>query len=336
MSAEDKDEGLGSDVTSAPDLVPAEPVAGGLVADPPAPLGLVHPRFDPREVFLRHHAALREGLATHPFPGVLAGIVDGDRLETLWVAASDDQVRAAIIGRHSRATLALPRDQASAALRHLALLVRAEGGQPQIRLLDLQTELGFADPFGRRFEAVRTGGPVFLSAGGAALVLFPTGEGRTLDPDPEAAWAAVPPRRWLARASRAPAGGPAGETVVRAEDGPRGCRARLCRPGEIPVGLASVAASGDETHIRVSGRAVDEGFLIGRYDRCEVGGPEADESLSRVHLLVIREGGRVLAIDTASTNGTYLGDDRVHLVELEDRSTLDLGGVLDFTWRIAN
>lgn len=302
----------------------------------------VHPRFDPSEAFIEHHEALREALLAHPYLGVLACVANGERLETTWIAATEDEVRAAIVGRHSRATLALPRDHATAALRHMALLVRLDRGRPVARVLDLQTEIGFADPLGRRFEAVRTDGCTFLSAGGAVLMLLPTGPDQQFDQDAEQAWSSVPPRRWLeSRVGRqkidpGPEAHVHGETLIQAQDGPRGCRARLCRDLEIPVGILTVAASGEETNVRVSGRALDEGFLIGRYDRCEVGGPEADESLSRVHLLIVREGPRIIAIDTASTNGTYVGDDRVHLVELVEQSHLDLGGVLDLTWRTCN
>ena len=298
------------------------------------------PRFDPREVFLRHFDALRAGLEGHPYPGFLIGVAHEDQLDIGWVAASADQIRAAIIGRHSRATIGLPPDSPVAALRHLTLLVRLDGKRPVARLLDLQTEVGMSDPLGRRLEAVRTDGATFLSAGGAVLMLLPSGPDVRLDADPEAAWAGIPPRRWLEARhgyDRLPLPTASGtETVVRTESGPRGCHTRLCREDEIPVGLAEVSALGQSIFVRVSGRALDEGFLIGRYDRCEVGGPEADESLSRVHLLVVRDGSRVIAIDTASTNGTYVNDERVHLVELGDGSLLDLGGVLDLTWRIAN
>lgn len=345
MSGEEKDEssasgrGPGLETTGAGQDDASAPRSEGR-----APSPFAHPRFDPAEVFRRHHSALREGLEGHPYPGFLAGISHQGQFDATWIAASDGEVRAAIIGRHSRATLALPRDHASAALRHLALLVRTERDRPVARLLDLQTEIGFADPLGRRLEAVRTDGPTFLSAGGAVLILFPTGSSARLADDPEVAWKHVPPRRWLEsrcgrRTPEEPprlGAGPGGETLIRAEDGPRGARSRLCREEEIPVALATVASGADETHVRISGRAVDEGFLIGRYDRCEVGGPEADESLSRVHLLIVREGRRILAIDTASTNGTYVGEDRVHLTELVERTRLDLGGVLDITWRFCN
>lgn len=333
MSGEEKDEPAGLEL--AP---PSGVEETGL-----NPVASLHPRFDPEEIFGRHHDALRAALSDHPHRGFLAGVIHDDELTTTWVAATEDRVRAAIIGRHTRATLPLPRTHATAALRHLALLVRTEGNKPVARLLDLQTEIGFADPLGRRVEAIRTDGITFLSAGGAILILAPTGRDHAMDADPDQAWAEIPPQRWIeSRRGHAPIGAPARaedgapETTIEAQDGPRGCRSALCRAREIPVGLATVAAGTDETHVRVSGRALDEGFLIGRYDRCEVGGPEADESLSRVHLLVVREGQRIIAVDTASTNGTYIGEDRVHLVDLEERTRLDLGGVLDLTWHICN
>lgn len=308
---------------------PTDPGRDGLDAEGPL---YVHPTFSPKDAFLRHHGALRSSMSAHALPGYLAAVLDGDTYVETWIAASTDQVRAAIIGRHGRATLVFPQQSATAALRHMALLVGLDGKRPVARLLDLQTEIGFGAPDGRRLEAICTDGPAFFHVGGAVLALLPTGSDRQLDSSPEAAWQSLPEVTW--RRQREPADGDAATIWVR--EGPRGCMPRLCRAAEIPYGMASVASDGDETHIMVSGRALDDGFIIGRYDRCEVGGPEADESLSRVHLLVVREGKRVLAIDTASTNGTYVGDDRVHLHELSESARIDLGGVVDFTWRTCN
>lgn len=340
MSGHEKDEGR--DTVRPPDISLAQENHMEDV-DIPEEVGrtvFLHPRFDPARSFMQHHAALSRALKDHPYPGIVAAVADQDRLDLTWISASDDQIRAAIIGRHSRATLALPQDHTTAALRHLVLLVRAEKSKPIARLLDLQTESGFADPLGRRFEAVRTDGATFLSVAGTVLMLLPTGPDRLLHSDPATAWKAIPPRRWLeTRSGRPQTPVPIDtsvETTIETQNGPKGCRNQLCREPEIPVGILTIASGGDETHVRVAGRALDEGFLIGRYDRCEVGGPEADESLSRVHLLVVREGRHAIAVDTASTNGTFIGEQRVHLMELKERTQLDLGGVLDLTWRASN
>ena len=339
MSGEEKDEGLEGSLQRAEPTITSQSCDDDGFTESRTSL-FHHPRFDPAEVFKRHHASLSRALEEHPYPGILAGVATDDELELTWIAATPDQVRAAIIGRHHRATLSLPPDQSTAALRHLALLVRANEEGPVARLLDLQTESGFAAPDGRRFEAIRANGYTFLSAAGTILMLFPTGPDERLADDPHTAWSDIPPHRWLEsshpRSAKVPPLQTLNETFIQAQAGPRGCRSKLCRDQEIPLGLMTIAAEGDETHVRVSGRALDEGFLIGRYDRCDVGGPEADESLSRVHLLIIREGQQIIAIDTASTNGTYIGDTRVHLIELLERTKLDLGGVLDITWRFCH
>lgn len=292
-------------------------------------LVLAHPRFDPKEVFFRHFATFERALAERPFPGFLAAVAHGEQIVTTWVAASQKEVRAAVIGRHSRTTLALPRDHATAALRHLVLMVRLHEGRPLARLLDLQTEIGFADPEGKRVESIRTSSPTFISAGGAVLMLLPTGLGHRLPSGAEEAWASFSMPAWRPGTSREVP--PANQVIY--SGGPRGCRNRLCEAEEVPFGMVTLACGVDESTVMVSGRALDEGFILGRYDRCEVGGPEADESLSRVHLLIVREGSSVLSIDTASTNGTYLGDERVHLHELTEQCRLDIGGVIDLTWR---
>lgn len=54
--------------------------------------------------------------------------------------------------------------------------------------------------------------------------------------------------------------------------------------------------------------ALQRGVLIGRYDRCVLGWQDefsADDSISRVHLLLILIEGQLYAVDAASTNGVF-------------------------------
>jgi thiosulfate/3-mercaptopyruvate sulfurtransferase len=64
--------------------------------------------------------------------------------------------------------------------------------------------------------------------------------------------------------------------------------------------------------------------------------PPPEKYMSRMRALGVGDGHQIVAVDTASTNGTYIGDDRVHLVSVDERMRLDLGGVLDLTWHVAN
>jgi pSer/pThr/pTyr-binding forkhead associated (FHA) protein len=75
------------------------------------------------------------------------------------------------------------------------------------------------------------------------------------------------------------------------------------------------------------------GVLLGRYDRC-VERFDANE-ISRVHLLIARVGGDLVAIDTASTNGSFLvhHEDDFAIAKLEDRAVLNLANVGLVLWR---
>ncbi|HEY5948606.1 MAG TPA: FHA domain-containing protein, partial [Kofleriaceae bacterium] len=59
-----------------------------------------------------------------------------------------------------------------------------------------------------------------------------------------------------------------------------------------------------------------------------------DESVSRVHLLLAHLDDRLLAIDTASTNGTrFPGGADMRVVELSDNAELALGHDTRVRWR---
>jgi hypothetical protein len=77
--------------------------------------------------------------------------------------------------------------------------------------------------------------------------------------------------------------------------------------------------------IRVGAQALAEGILLGRYDRCQGWDVLADTEVRRVHALIIQLRDRLVAIDTASTNGTFVDNQRVRLVELRDGMPLALG-----------
>ena len=78
---------------------------------------------------------------------------------------------------------------------------------------------------------------------------------------------------------------------------------------------------------------LDRGVLLGRYDRCGVKLSQVD-GISRVHLLVIRSGDGVLAIDTASTNGLWRADGKkLETVALKNPDLLLLGDTLRVHWR---
>jgi pSer/pThr/pTyr-binding forkhead associated (FHA) protein len=91
--------------------------------------------------------------------------------------------------------------------------------------------------------------------------------------------------------------------------------------------------------IQLGATAAARGVLVGRYERCATslirdGG---HDRVSRVHLLVIELDGALYALDTASTNGTLLGDQEVRLVRLQHGLRLGLGGdEVQVVWQVLN
>jgi FHA domain-containing protein len=118
-------------------------------------------------------------------------------------------------------------------------------------------------------------------------------------------------------------------TLVQTARGPSRARIDLLAPEEQAIGRLHLR-NGDEVQSIVIGeRAAGEGILLGRYDRCDTGGASvfSHHSLSRVHCLVVEVDGILYAVDTASTNGTYLGsrDEEVRIIGMGADRDLVLG-----------
>jgi hypothetical protein len=218
----------------------------------------------------------------------------------------------ALVGRHTHCDLVLPSDGA-VALRHL--MVRAttlDDGTPAVRVLDLRTGLGFhLDDDVERRALVATG-VVALRIGRYALVALPSGaELPDARPQPEVIESTCvptqgrPSTRFITSVTTMPPA-PRLDDIARDVAGPGRARITLRR--------------GDAwATVDVPDAALDAGILVGRADRCETRvRPVLTESVSRVHVLVLREHGVVHAFDTASTQGTYADGERVRRVRLPD------------------
>src|SRR5512143_2828668 len=172
-----------------------------------------------REVFRRHHDAIRELLECHRAPGLGLAVASGDALEaTVWVPAEPDGMNPVIVGRHSHAEVFLPWDP-ELSLRHLAVILQRPGAGPgRFRVLDLRTPRAFGDEQGRRLEALESAGPMLVDCASFAVMLFPTAEDDAPWPDdPGTGWRRVPDRAYLDSASADPAwwGRPGGVVVRR-------------------------------------------------------------------------------------------------------------------------
>lgn len=307
-------------------------------------------KIDAHHLFVERYPILKRGLEAHPKQGLLVFAFDERpaALGQAWLAATLDRTRVAVVGRHSMCHLPLPAEHGAIALRHAVILVRAiSHSEVRVRVIDLHTETGFSDESGRVLQAVSAEGSLFLRIGGVTLVMLVTGDGQVLD-DAEAAYRCIP-ERVLLEERPGTAGAPVRREVVRARSdeegsrvtyvhsrvGPVAAAAKLASTDDPAIASLVVRASGGSVRTPVGGSTLDRGFLVGRYARCElgVGVDDGHSRLSRVHLVVVRDGEDVLAIDAASTNGTLVEGKEIQTLVLTDRTKLDLGGELELVWQ---
>ncbi|HYO59228.1 FHA domain-containing protein [Archangium sp.] len=283
----------------------------------------------------------------------LSGLARGARRPAVLVAAVDGRARVVeamsvesghslVIGRHTGCGLLLPCDTVS--LRHLVAHARSDppGTELVLWLWDLNTGQHFMTEDGHPNAAVMAQGPLYAAVGQYALLFIPI-RGRSGAPWParaEEAWRALPPRQFIDR--RHPdAAYPQRSRHLRPDGreyqtdvfrvGPllslSGHEERETAWGELRLGWDREV----ERHF-ISRERLEQGVLLGRYERCGIH-LSGLGSISRVHLLLIRMGEDVLAIDTASTNGTWRGRTEIETTTLGDPDSLKLGGVLRLHWR---
>ncbi len=305
----------------------------GLELPPPSPLGA-------REAFIVAHDRLKGLARIARCPAVLVAAVDERaRVVGAVIVESGDSL---VIGRHTRCGLRLESNTVS--LRQLAVYARSEapGAAPVIRLWDLNTQHPFLTEDGERNAAVSAQGMLYAAVDEYALLLIPT-RGPSEPPWPERAedaWNALPPRQFVDRSlpnavrrqhsQRLRLDGQPYHTQVTREI-PLMMLGEHEGPEDVWGELQLVGTKRLESH-RISLERLEQGVLLGRYDRCGI--PLAElQSVSRVHLLLVQLGEELLAIDTASTNGTCRGRTRIETTTLDDVDSLALGGALQLHWR---
>ncbi|MEL7370297.1 MAG: FHA domain-containing protein [Myxococcota bacterium] len=298
--------------------------------------------FDAESLFKHGYEVLQAVMKAHAELGVLIVAFDpkGRPMAQGWLRASLDKTRAAIVGRHSACDLALSSAERDVSLRHLMVIVRATShSEVRIRILDLHTARGFTDEHGEVLSAAVADGPLFIGLDGVRLVALVTGE--PLLSQAEHAYAAIPPRvlfeehKGTVGQIRRPGGAQPsfeslGQTIIRSIDGPVAAASELRGEDEMQEGTLIIRGARTMLRRAVGPRALARGILVGRYDRCAVG--IDTRRLSRVHFLIVRDGDDIVGIDTASTNGTWLGEREVSLIRLEDGLSLSLAQALQITW----
>ena len=295
------------------------------------------PRCPFENLFLLHYPTIRRTTTSFAKPGVAIIAIDltsNKVAGSICVASKPGQANAAIVGRHSMADLFLDTDP-SLSLRHLTVVVDPLRGNHDVRfrLIDLRTRTAFADESGQRYEALTAEGPIFVRCSNFALFCLVTGDPTDWPEDAEAGWACIPERVYLLEEEAEPdrwrRGRPSLKqkkaaddakriTHVQAMRGPTRAKSRLLSSGELPIGNLRVSTSKASQILIIGLVAAKRGILLGRYDRCDTHGAAVltDNNISRVHLLVLGIGEHLYAIDTASTNGTWVREADGHCQEL--------------------
>jgi len=316
-------------------------------------------------IFASHYQGFREHVSRYQQPGVAVVAIDfvrGQVDAVACVAARIGQPNALIIGRHSQADLFIDGDS-SVSLRQMAVIVEplSELGLPgrgvSYRVLDLRSNLGFQTEEGKILSGIRSDGPAFVAAGNYAFFFFVTGDPTDWPESAVQAWSFIPERVYLEERPRIPHGSTSyarvssrekprnipmqrSITLVQGLRGPsRAERAMLIEDGEDKVAELTVVSHDAMQRMSIGERALQDGILLGRDERCVSASAFQHNALSRVHMLIADIGGTLYAIDVASTNGCYLDEAQQHpfrMHAIKAREPLSLAGVSTVMWKWAN
>lgn len=323
---------------------------GTMVAGLDAPVPH-EPPPGPREAFLLAYERLSILGSVARGPAMVVVAVSG-RGAVLDGRTIEDQ-RSLVVGRHPQCntnTCGLYLPSAVVSLRHIAALVRAEQGQPVLRLWDLNTGLNFTTEDGQSNAAVISEGPTYVAVGPYALWFLPaSGVGAAGWPvRAQDAWQALPPREFIDRKSPGP-DRPKQRPALRSRPDLQGLSDRQTGTPVTSVAPPLLLGDDDEPEVawgvirlerrsrrqqrNVSAERLEQGILVGRYERCGILMSQENESVSRVHLLLVRIGVEVWAIHTASTNGLFRGDAPVEAEVLGDADALRLASDITLRWK---
>ena len=294
--------------------------------------------LDPHEAFLGVHERLRAAAGSTEHA---VAVVAVDTRGRILAETGLEDGRALVIGRHSQCLFRLRAGDVS--LRQLAAHVRVEDGAPVTRLWDLRSGHPFATEDGTAASAVVAEGPLFVTVGEYAILFVPAARfaGAPWPSGGEPAWHALPRREFIERRG-ATSVGPRLPVIKLAKGSSR--ITRLDAPSMLgvdpPVGptWAEIVVRDPSGGVRhhVSTDQISRGVLLGRSSRCQIG-HDVDGLISRVHLLVVRIGAEVWAIDTASTNGTKRNGVEIEAAVLRDEDALELpGGTTVYFKRLAH
>jgi hypothetical protein len=309
-----------------------------------------------RELFVGAYAGFADRCREVQEPGIAIVAIDeatGRSMGLVRLLARVQRHTAAIVGRHDECDLFL-NAHSRLALRHLAVVLDPvsdwrPGANVRYRVLDLRTSEGFADEKDRALRGVRCEGPGLLRCGGHALFVMPLGDPTDWPASADDAWAYLPERVYFDELERSalgsvrrdprPAGAPAFHNAITHRSliirthGPRETTdGSLVESGDV-AGTLELIGPRNRGTIRIGHDELRDGVLLGRYARCNNAQLADDPSLSRVHALLIQIDDTVMAIDTASLNGTRAADQaKARLIPLVGDTELILGTATRARW----
>ena len=303
-----------------------------------------------RELFLGAYGKFAAQCRAVDEPGVAVIAVDeltGRPTGIVQLRARVARYVAAIVGRHDACDLFLTGSD-ELALRHLAVVLdpvhswTRGSSTVRYRVLDLRTSRGFTDENGRTLRGLRCEGPALLRCAGHALFVLPLGDPSDWPESATDAWTMIPERVYFDELERCPEGSmphmiaPVTSThrsMIMRTAGLRDTGSSIVRVGDC-AGVLELTGLQHRGCLRLGDDALRDGVLIGRYARCDASTILDDPSLSRVHLVLLHVDDALLAIDTASRNGTRLiGEPRARVIAMDNMTELRLGTSTRARWR---
>ena len=313
------------------------------------------PRRQFRELFISAYPGFAARCREVSEPGIALVAVDestGRPMGLVRLLARVQRHVAAIIGRHDECDLYL-NAHARLALRHLTVVLDPvhdwrPGANVRYRVLDLRTTDGFADENDRSLRGLRCEGPGLLRCGGYALFIMPLGDPTDWPSDAQDAWTFLPERVYFDELEKSPLGSVrrpprtpqlpslsnaiTHRSLIIRTHGPRDTSDGLVESGDI-AGTLELIGPRTRGTIRIGHDELRDGVLIGRYARCNNAQLADDPSLSRVHALLIQIDDAIVAIDTASLNGTReVNQPKGRLIQLFGDTELVLGTATRARW----
>jgi len=336
---------------------------GGLLR----PLPIHHPADSIRDSFILEYEKLRGAFAeTREFSYLCFVVNSRTRSVQAKVLRLEPGVfYDLIVGRHSQCGLVL-REDWTVSLRQalVRLYLRPADLVPVFKILDLATETSLITVEGEKTNGLVGAGHCMLTVGEYHLYLVYNND-EALPEKPEEAWEALQPKEPLQRREDAFR---AFDDVVspdqvklrsrqETEDAPTrnehrtfSGTASLLRvlgpsfledpavPSGPGVAVASLLLKCERTGlvhlVAVQGAQLRRGLLLGRYNRCGVGGTglALPDLVSRVHLILLEDEGAYWAIDAASTNGCLVSTVPFSTRRLDGSTKILLGGEVTVEW----